>query len=43
MEQQWTVTVWDGYSTRSYNINGTYGQVSNICHSYPPGYIWSIT
>jgi len=41
-ERQWTVKVWDGYSTQVFQRYGTYEQVSNSMAGYPPAYIWSI-
>lgn len=42
-ERAWTVSVWDGHSTRQFQRHGTYEQAAATCAHYPPAYIWSIT
>lgn len=42
-ETMWTVSVWDGYTTRTFHRKGTYSQVAASCAGYPPGYIWSVS
>jgi hypothetical protein len=38
----WTVSVWDGNSTYTFQRRGTYQQVANSLAGFPPAYIWSI-
>lgn len=40
--RQWTVKVYDGYSTQEFQRYGTYEQVRNSLAVFPPAYIWSI-
>lgn len=40
--RQWTVKVWDGFSTQEFQRYGTYEQVRMSMAGYPPAYIWSI-
>jgi len=41
-ERNWTVRVWDCYSTNEFQRYGTYEQVRNSLAGLPPTYIWSI-
>lgn len=40
--KQWTVKVYDGFSTQEFQRYGTYEQVRNSLAGFPPAYIWSI-
>lgn len=39
---RWTIRVWDGHSTNSFERYGSYEQIRNSLAGYPPAYIWSI-
>ena len=39
---RWIIKLWDGFSNREIEREGTYDQVSNSCVGYPPGYLWHI-
>jgi len=41
--EQWTVSVWDGYTNSQFPRTGTYEQVARSCEAYPPSYIWSVS
>lgn len=43
LSKSWTVTVWDGHSTSSFQRSGTYEQVRNSLAGLPPACIWSIS
>ena len=40
--KNWTVKVYDGFSTQEFQRYGTYEQVRNSFAGFPPSYIWSI-
>jgi hypothetical protein len=41
-ERNWTVRIWDSYSTTEFQRHGTYEHVRNSLVGLPPSYIWSI-
>lgn len=43
MTEQWTVSIWDGSSSWTFQREGSYEHVSSLCRAYPPGWIWSVS
>lgn len=38
----WTVKIWDGYGTGTFQRRGTYEQVVSSLAGYPASHIWSV-